>query len=297
MLIFLTYSSVFLVVASCSYLVMSTIPDKDRLKEEKLNIWVKLDRLVKQKGIVKRVNLEIQQANLKIRFSEYVGIHIFSLLVGAILSFGIWHSWIVGLGFALVIGCTPWLWLKYLQKRRMAKMNAQLPDVLILMSNALKAGYSFMQGVDEVAKDALPPISEEFARVAKEINLGYPVKRSLDDLCERVASDDLDLAITVIKIQRQTGGNLSEILDKIVYTIGERIKIKGEISTMTAQGKFQGWLLVSLPPCLVWTLNSVNPGFISPMIGQPMGQLLITAAIIFQIIGALLILKIVNIKI
>ena len=133
------------------------------------------------------------------------------------------------------------------QAKRLVKFNDQLADMLNLMVNGLRAGYSTMQAMEAVSKELPAPICDEFRRVVQEMQLGIPMETSLDNLLRRIPSDDLDLVITAINVQREVGGNLAEILDTISYTIRERVRIKGEIRVLTSQVMYSGRLLSMLP--------------------------------------------------
>ena len=190
---------------------------------------------------------QLAKADLKLRTSEYfmiqVGIVVFLGLVG-LLRFGFGIQFIV---MAIAGYFIPGLYVKFRQRRRLKAFNNQLGDTLLLLSNALKAGYSFAQAVDTVAKNAAPPIAEEFSRAVREMNLGSTVEESLANMVKRIESDDLDLMVTAVAIHRQIGGNLAEILDNIAFTIRERVRIKGQISTLTASARASGRLITGLP--------------------------------------------------
>jgi tight adherence protein B len=205
--------------------------------------------------------------------------------------------------FAAVGVSLPFLWLKVCFMRRMSAMNNQMLDTLILLSNAIKAGYSLLQAMDMISKESPPPMGEEFKRIIREVAFGVPVEEALNAFKERIPSEDLDLMVTVVLIQRQIGGNLSEILDKIAHTIRERIRIRGQISTLTAQGKISGSIIAGMPIGLIGVLNYINPGYISllwtyspPDNSWHSWYILIVCAIM-EVIGFMVILKIVNIEV
>lgn len=184
------------------------------------------------------------------------------------------------------------------QQNKKAKLfNSQLPDTLTLASNSLKAGYSFLQAMDVVAREMPPPISEEFARALKEANLGVPIEDALMQITKRVESKDLELVITAVVIQRQVGGNLASILDNITETIRERVRIKGEIKTLTAQGKISGMVIGGMPFCLGFYLAATNPKYIGVLFTHPLGPLILLMAFCSQLIGTFFIYKIVNIEV
>jgi tight adherence protein B len=204
------------------------------------------------------------------------------------------------LGFAVgnFIGCCmPLLFLRIKIKRRAKAFNDQLGDTLILIANALRTGYSFMQAIEMVAREMLPPISAEFGRTLKEMNLGIQTETAMNNMAMRVDSDDLDLVITAVLIQRQVGGNLAEVLESIAGTIRERIRIKGEIRTLTAQGRMSGVIISLLPVALLVALKLINPGYIDLLFTNQVGQMMLGIAIFGQILGVMAIQRIVNIKI
>jgi tight adherence protein B len=202
---------------------------------------------------------DLARADLKLRTGEYLALMIIvSIGVGALI-------WYIGgqsiiLGFVgVVIGASlPRIYVRRLQGQRLMRFNDQLADMLNLMVNGLRAGYSTMQAMEAVAKEMPEPISDEFRRVVQEMQIGLAMERSLDNLLRRIPSDDLDLVIAAMNVQREVGGNLAEILDTISHTIRERVRIKGEIRVLTAQVIYSGRFLSSLPAiiCLVlWLIN------------------------------------------
>ncbi|KXS42642.1 MULTISPECIES: type II secretion system F family protein [unclassified Candidatus Frackibacter] len=240
---------------------------------------------------------ELKKTSLPIKASEFITLNLIIISVLGIGGLLILKSLIHVVLLAVIGAIGPYLYLRYSQKKRLNKFNDQIADSLTIISNSLKAGYSFFQALEMVAKEMAPPISEEFTRVLKEVNLGAPAEEALVALTERVESDDLDLVITAVVIQRQVGGNLSEILDSISHTIRERIKIQGEIKTLTAQGKVSGIIIGILPVGLGLVLGLINPGYMLPLLTHPLGKTMIGIALISQLIGLLFIKKIISIKV
>jgi len=287
-----------------SYTEATTVPLRRGSRAEssyddykKPDVWGKLDQLIEKKTFVQKMLLEFQKADLKLRYTEYVGMYFVITIVLGLIGYMMTKN--IG-GFFMLAGpalIVPRTYVKYRQFQRIHKIDNQLVDALILISNSLKSGYSFFQGMELVADEAPHPISSEFRRMLREINLGYPVEQALDGLSERVPSEDLDLVVTVIKIHRQIGGNLAEILDKIVHTIRERIRIKGEINTLTAQGKLQGVILTLLPPGMVMIIYVLNPGYMTPLFTTLLGKVFLAVAFILQLIGGFMIKKVVEIKV
>jgi tight adherence protein B len=205
----------------------------------------------------------------------------------------------VFIGFLL-----PRFWLARRRNGRLGAFNKQLPDTITLIANALRAGSSFLQAIELVVRETRPPISIEFARVIREVNLGLPFEQALENMVRRVRSDDLELMATAIAIQHQVGGNLAEILDSIAYTIRERIRIKGEIRTLTAQQRLSGYVVAGLPIGLASFLFIAAPGFMEPMfddrasiIGLPAGVIILAFGGFMMFLGFLAIRRIVDIEV
>ena len=231
---------------------------------------------------------QLAKADLKLRTSEYLGIQIGLTVLLFLIGF-IRFGGIYGIAQALIMGIVgyfiPGFYVKFRQRRRLKAFNNQLGDTLLLLSNALKAGYSFAQAIDTVSKNASPPIAEEFARCVREMNLGGSVEESLSHMVKRIESDDLDLMVTAVAIHRTVGGNLAEILDNIAFTIRERVRIKGQISTLTASARSSGQLITSLPIVLAIFMYFATPTYFKPMTENPIGWIIIAVAIVMIIAG------------
>jgi energy-coupling factor transporter ATP-binding protein EcfA2 len=177
------------------------------------------------------------------------------------------------------------------------RLKAELADSLGIMTNSLRAGYSFLQAMEMVAAEAPYPLGGEYKRTLREIQLGTPTETALNNMSHRVGSDDLELVVTAIITQRKVGGNLAEILDSIAGTIRERVRIQGEIKTLTAQGRISGLIIGLLPVALVAVLFVINPGYIGMLFTEPIGLVLVGGAVIGEIVGVLIVKKIVDIKV
>src|SRR5262245_34096995 len=188
-----------------------------------------------------------------------------------------------------------WLWLK--RAKRLKKFAAQLPDALELVARALRAGHSLAAGMHVVAEEMPAPIADEFGRVFEEQNLGIPIEDSMKSMCDRVPNLDLRFFVTSVGIQRQTGGDLAEILDKIGYVVRERFRILGQVKALTAEGRLSGVVLIALPFALFGFMLNAKPDYVEPLWTTPLGRKMSIVAIIAQILGALVIRKIVNIKV
>jgi len=200
---------------------------------------------------------------------------------------------IVGFAFSAL----PFMWLSFRRKRRLSKFAAQLPDGLELIARALRAGHSLAAGFHLVATEGSDPIAEEFGRVFEEQNLGIPFEEALENLTERIPNLDLKFFVTAIILQRQTGGDLAEILDKIGRLIRERFKIWGQVQALTGEGRLSGIVLLALPPVLFITVYRMNPEYIELLFTDDLGKKMLMFGIVSQLVGALVIRKIINIRI
>ena len=200
---------------------------------------------------------------------------------------------LAGLAFAML----PLGWLMMRRKKRLKKFGGQLPDALELISRALRAGHSIGAGMALVGSEMPAPIGTEFNRVFEEQNLGIPLDEALRSLAVRVPNLDLKFFVTAVVLQRQTGGDLAEILDKIGHLIRERFKIWGAIQALTGEGRLSGIVLLALPPLLFLAVYYLNPDYVMVLFTDPLGQKMMAVAVFLQVLGALVIKKIVNIKV
>jgi tight adherence protein B len=269
-----------------------------------------LNKVVEARDFGANLSRELARADLRLKPSEYLFIWLGSIIGVPVLMFILGFflpalqspiSLLVGglIGFLL-----PRFWLNRRKNGRLNAFNKQLPDTITLIANALRAGSSFLQAIELVVRESRPPISTEFSRVIREVNLGLPFEQALENMVRRVRSDDLELMATAISIQHQVGGNLAEILDSIAYTIRERIRIKGEIRTLTAQQRLSGYVVGFLPIGLAAFLFIAAPGFMDPMFanppaiaGLPAGVIILFMGGFMMFIGFLLIRRIVDIEV
>jgi len=269
-----------------------------------------LNKVVEQRDFGANLARDIARADLKLKPSEFLAIWI-----GAI--FGLPFLFIVASlalpalrsPLALIVGAflgflLPRFWLNRRKAGRLGAFNKQLPDTITLLANGLRAGSSFLQAVELVVRESRPPMSTEFSRVIREVNLGLPFEQAMENMVRRVRSDDLELMATAINIQHTVGGNLAEILDSIAYTIRERIRIQGEIRTLTAQQRLSGYVVGFLPIGLAGFLFVAAPHFMDPMfqkppeaLGLPLGMVILAFGGFMMFIGFMLIRRIVDIEV
>jgi tight adherence protein B len=243
-----------------------------------------------------KVQRDLARANLKLRVAEYYYIRV-GLALGLGLALGILRDPLSGLVGVFLGYMLPRFWVGRRIGGRLGAFNKQLPDTITLLSNSLRAGSSFLQSIELVSRETPAPMGEEMGRVVREVNLGLGMEEALANMVRRIKSDDLDLMVTAIGVQQQVGGNLAEILDTIAFTIRERVRIKGEINTLTAQGRMSGYLVAFLPIAIAVVLNMINPAFMQPLFTQLIGQILLGVGIVMMTIGFFAIQKIVDIKV
>jgi tight adherence protein B len=238
-----------------------------------------------------------EQADCHIKPSTLFGISIILGVLGATLSFlakiPVFFIPING----MVMFSLPFLWLWNKRRSRMKKFDAQLPDALELVARALRAGHSLAAGMHVVAEEMPAPIADEFNRVYEEQNLGIPIEESMKAMLDRVPNLDLKFFVTSVSIQRQTGGDLAEILDKIGHVVRERFRIMGQVKALTGEGRLSGVVLIALPFGLFLFMLNLKPDYVETLWTTDLGMKMSVYAIISQIIGALVIRKIVNIKV
>jgi tight adherence protein B len=271
---------------------------------------VSVNRGLERRDWGANLSRELARAGLALKPSEFLAIRLAAVGGVPLVMFGMSPVvsmfanpvlWLVG---AVVGFQAPRIWLKRRQSSRLKAFNSGLADTITLLANALRAGSSFLQSLEMVVRETQPPISTEFARVIREVNLGLTLEQALTNMTRRVRSDDLDLLITAVVIQSQVGGNLAEILDTIAYTIRERVRIKGEIRTLTAQGRMSGYVVGFLPLGLAGLISLIAPSFMEPMFqkppemfGVPLGMILFAVGGFMMAIGFMAIRRIVDIEV
>lgn len=197
-----------------------------------------------------------------------------------------------------VFGCAmPWIWLWWRRRRRFAKFEKQLSDALELMARALRSGHSLASGLNVVASEMPAPISMEFRNVYEEQNLGIPIDQALRNMLHRMPNLDLQFFVTAVAIQRQAGGDLAEILNKISHLVRERFQILGQVKALTGEGRISGIVLMALPIALFFAVYYLNPDYVMILFEREEGRKMMFAAIVAQLLGAIVIKKICNIKV
>lgn len=265
---------------------------KTRFREIVHQLAVKLQKVQKNNPM----DAKMQQADWPLMGTEFeIMLLIFGLLLGLVVfltTFDIMLT-ILALVVGIVLGL---LFLNIYISRRQQAFTNQLGDMLQMVSNAMRAGFSFLQAFELIAREMDAPIGREVQKVVSEINVGATMDTALENMQKRVQSADFELVVTAVLIQRQVGGNLAQILDTIGATIEERVKVKREVKALTAQGRASGYLLSGLPFALGLILYTINPDYLKPLWTETYGRMAIMLALVLQVIGFMVIRKIVDIK-
>lgn len=249
---------------------------------------------------------DLARADLKFTVAEFMGVKLVTAVIGFLIGLYLGRAntmamFGAGLMGAVICSFAPNIYMGSRAKGRIKSFNNQLGDTITMMANALRGGFSFLQTLDMVARDAPAPMSAEFRRVVQEVGLGRSTEEALQSLLRRMPSEDLDLLITAVNIQMEVGGNLAQILDTIGHTIRERVRIKGEVQTLTAQGRISGWVITALPVGLAIFISVVNPGYMAPIFtfGMPPQSwcCLPMASVVMIVIGFFAIMKIMDIEV
>jgi tight adherence protein B len=256
---------------------------------------------------MQKIEESLAQADIPMRPSEYFLARLVLSGIGFIIGlYGLnyLHS---GLFFAVVGFLAPALVVRIHQSRRRNKFVSQLADALMLLTNSLRSGYGFLKGLELIAKEMSDPISKELNRMLREVNLGATVEQALQSLGRRINSQDLDIVISAYLIQKDVGGNLTEIMEKVAETIRERLRIQGDIRVLTAQGRLSGLIVGLLPVALFLFFWLRMPDYFNPMfdppslplagLNVPYGVLTLAGAVLMQLFGAYIIYRIINIKV
>ena len=225
-------------------------------------IGKRLENALANRSFGASVQRDLARANLRLTVGEYVFVHIGAMVVGGAVGAFVLRSTPIGLVLVILGFYMPRLYVGLAQRRRLSAFNSQLADTIALLANSLRAGFSLLQAMETVSREAQAPTGEEFGRVVREVSLGLSPEAALANLVRRMESDDLDMAVTAINVQHEVGGNLAKVLDSIATTIRERVRIRGEIRSLTSQQRLSGYVISLLPVALAAGLFVVNPGYV-----------------------------------
>lgn len=265
--------------------------------ERKVGIINLISKIFRSGKYMEKIRTKLLQAYIKMKPEEFIAISItLGILIGAILFLQGRNALLFILGFTIGFK-VPDVFVGNIKKKRSQMLNKQLPQALSIISNGLRAGFSFTQAMNVASKDLETPISDEFSKVLRDNSLGKPLDEALENLTKRTDDEDLDMLVTALLIQRQVGGNLAEVLDTISETIRERVKLKGEIRTLTSQGKMEAWVIGVLPVGIAAIIAVINPSYIKPLFNHPVGLAMLGAAVIMMGIGIFILTRLVDVKV
>jgi tight adherence protein B len=259
-----------------------------------------LNKFLTGRAFAENISTQLARADLKLTVGEYLALALIVIIGAGVIAYIISSRSIAFALVGVVAGYfAPGIYVKYMQGRRLQMFNDQLGDTINLLVNGLRTGFSVLQAMEAVARELPQPVAGEFDRVVKEVQLGLTLEQALQNMLRRVSSEDLDLVVTAINVQREVGGNLAEILDVISHTIRERVRIKGEIRVLTAQGMITGYVITGLPLALMGILYLVNREYVQRLwtTPGPCGWALLIAGGILIVSGFLIIQKIVRIEV
>lgn len=249
-----------------------------------------------RRGLLQVVQGRIEQADLPLRPAEVLFFNLAAVVIGGVLT-ALLANTFWGLVVAASIAFIPWVVLKRLAERRTRAFTEQLPDMLQLMGTSLRSGFSVLQGLDAVSRQLQDPIGKEMRHVVAEASLGRPVTSALDDVAQRVRSEDFSWVVSAIGIQREIGGNLAELLDTVAATMLARARLRQEAKTLTAEGRLGAVIISILPIAIGLFVYAVNPSYINPLLHSPAGELLLYGSIGLAVIGILWIRRIVHFEV
>jgi tight adherence protein B len=273
----------------------SVTPETQQLlKATEVSRFSWLEKILQDYSFAQKVQKRILQANSSTTVGTLVLSSVILFFVGYAVIWFFTSMVLVDLLVGVVMSSLPWGLLALKRGRRISAFNAALAECIDMMARALRAGHSVVGSIGMLAENAREPAATEFGEVFKQQNLGLPLRDALLQLLDRVPSADLRVLVTAILVQKDTGGNLAEILDRAAFVIRERLRIQGEIQTQTAQGRLTGWILSALPIGMMLLLNVVNPGYSSILFSDPLGRKLIYLSLGMLAIGSFFIRQIVN---
>ena len=252
--------------------------------------------LVRIPGI-QRLELYVRQANVSYRLGFFILLTIVLALIGLTASYHVTKTLVVSVAVAAVLGMCPFLYVRVKRTHRMQKFHRQLPDSLDLIARALRAGHAFSSGMKLAADEFDDPLGTEFQETVDEINFGNDVPGALKNLARRVDCPDVKYFVVSVIIQRETGGNLAEIIEKIAHLIRERFKLQGKIRVLSAEGRLSAGILILIPFVFVTAIHFLNPGYISTLFSDPIGRMIAGSAVVMMAIGVFVIKRMIAFKV
>ena len=246
---------------------------------------------------IRKIDRLLKQANIRYPLGFFILLSLFLAFTGLYLGSAFLHHRVFGVAGAAILGVAPYLYLNYKKHKRMRRFERQLPEALELIARSLKAGHAFSGGLQMVAEEFPDPAGTEFGKTFDEINYGIGVSQALKNLAERVEVADLKFFVVSVVIQRETGGNLAEILEKISYLVRERFKLAGHVKGLTAEGRLSATVLCILPFVMAFVLFLANPEYMKTLVEDPLGPFLIGSALFMILVGIIVMKRIIKIRV
>ncbi len=274
-----------------------TTPDLALLRDEVMSRIPAFDTFLRRSERVSALQKILAQGNVDVRAGNFLLLCVASALVLAVIAAvagsNILFAWVGGLiGFFM-----PYAYASHMRSKRFGKFEEKFPEAIDTLARAVRAGHAFTTALEMIANEVAEPVAGEFRQLYEEQKFGLPVRDALLNLADRVPLVDIKFFVTAVMLQRETGGNLAEILDNLSYLIRERFKILRQVRVHTAQGRLTMVLLMALPPSIVVIMTLLNPGFIQPLFSDPIGHALIVGGITLQTIGYFVIRRIIRIQV
>lgn len=267
------------------------------LREPKYSNIAVLDQMIASRSWAEREAAELTRADIPLRVGEYLILRGIVALACVVITFALLHTFWLALPMAVPGYLAPWLWRKRAQNKRRKLFDEQLVEAVQLLASTLKSGYSFLQGMEAVARELPPPVSTEFDQIIKEMGIGARADEALLRMVERVRSPDLELVVTAIMIQRTVGGELAGILENITRTVRERQKIMRDVSSLTAQQRWSGYIIGAMPVGIIGFISVANPSYSGELFHTLHGNVMLGFATIMEVIGFIMIRKIIAIQV
>jgi tight adherence protein B len=256
-----------------------------------------LNRALARRGVGADLATQLARADMKITVGEFMAATVILVVAATGISYFLTRDILITALVCLAAVFGPRIYISVTRGRRLKAFTNQLGDTIQLMVNGIRAGYSILQAMEAVSREMGPPIADEFGRVVQEVQLGLTMEHAMDNMMRRVPSDDLDMMITAINVQREVGGNLAEVLDSIAFTIRERVRIKGELQAMTGQSRMSGYTIAAIPVLLSILLYVINPEYMKQLLDHTCGFIMLGCAGIGMLAGFAVINKVMQIDV
>jgi tight adherence protein B len=267
------------------------------VRDEQLSNIPALEGLLRRSAQVSAIHDTLAQAGMTMRAGNFLGLSALASVAATILVYALtkrvefaWVGMVVG--FLL-----PYSYISFKRTQRFQKFDELFPEAIDTLARAVRAGHAFTTALEMISSEVADPVASEFRQLFEEQKFGMPVRDALMNLTERMPSVDVKFFVTAVMLQRETGGNLAEILDNLSYVIRERFKIQRQVRVYTAQGRLTMGLLMGMPPIIVAVMMTLNPGFIRPLFADPIGHVLLVAGLTLQTVGYFVIRKIIRIQV